>query len=43
MSETWYTGPIAEHTGDIGFGVGSVLSIIFDIPFRALELGMTGR
>ena len=43
MSETWYTGPIAEHTGDIGFEVGFVLSIIFYIPFRTLELRMTGR
>jgi purine-cytosine permease-like protein len=43
MSNSWYTGPIAEQTGDIGFEVGFVLSIAFYIPFITLERRMTGR
>lgn len=43
MSETWYTGPIAKTTGDIGFEVGIVLCILCYIPLRTLERRLTGR
>jgi purine-cytosine permease-like protein len=43
MDETWYTGPIAKTTGDIGFEVGFVLSIMCYIPLRTLERRITGR
>ncbi|KAH8881458.1 purine-cytosine permease FCY21 [Thozetella sp. PMI_491] len=43
MSETWYTGPIARTTGDIGFEVGFVLSVLCYIPLRTLEIRLTGR
>jgi purine-cytosine permease-like protein len=38
MSQVWYTGPIAEVTGDIGFEVELVLASILYIPLRFLEL-----
>ncbi len=43
MSETWYTGPVAKKTGDIGFEVGFALSVLLYIPFRTIELKFTGR
>lgn len=43
MSESWFTGPIAKTTGDIGFEVGFVLSIMVYIPLRTLERRLTGR
>jgi len=43
MAETWYTGPIARTTGDIGFEVGFVLSIMSYVPLRTLERRLTGR
>jgi purine-cytosine permease-like protein len=38
MSQVWYTGPIAEKTGDIGFEIAIVLSSLFYLPLRWLEL-----
>ncbi|KAI0481301.1 permease for cytosine/purines, uracil, thiamine, allantoin-domain-containing protein [Xylariaceae sp. FL0804] len=38
MSQVWFTGPIAETTGDIGFEVALVLSSLLYLPFRWLEL-----
>lgn len=38
MSQVWYTGPIAETTGDIGFEVALVLAGLLYIPLRWLEL-----
>ncbi|EXJ86686.1 hypothetical protein A1O3_03639 [Capronia epimyces CBS 606.96] len=43
MDESWYTGPIAKTTGDIGFEVGLVLGVLFYLPFRTLERRITGR
>jgi purine-cytosine permease-like protein len=43
MSETWYTGPIARTTGDIGFEVGLILSPLCYIPLRTLEKRYFGR
>ncbi|KAF8991746.1 permease for cytosine/purines, uracil, thiamine, allantoin-domain-containing protein [Cyathus striatus] len=38
MDQVWFTGPIAQTTGDIGFEVAFVVSAILYIPFRKLEL-----
>ena len=43
MSQTWFVGPIAEETGDIGFEVALVLSAVLYVPFRALERKKYGR
>jgi purine-cytosine permease-like protein len=37
-SQVWYTGPLAETTGDIGFEVALVLSSLLYIPIRWIEL-----
>ncbi|KAI1780307.1 permease for cytosine/purines, uracil, thiamine, allantoin-domain-containing protein [Hypoxylon cercidicola] len=38
MSQVWYTGPLAETTGDIGFEVALVLTALLYPPLRWLEL-----
>lgn len=38
MSQVWYTGPLAETTGDIGFEVALALSAVLYLPLRWLEL-----
>lgn len=38
MSQVWYTGPLAETTGDIGFEVALVLSALLYVPIRWAEL-----
>lgn len=43
MSEVWYTGPIAKHTGDLGFEFALVVSILLYLPLRMLELRMIRR
>ncbi|KII94712.1 hypothetical protein PLICRDRAFT_33525 [Plicaturopsis crispa FD-325 SS-3] len=43
MAQIWYTGPIAETTGDIGFEVAFFVSAILYVPFRALEIRIRGR
>lgn len=43
MAQVWWTGPIAEKTGDIGFEVAAVLSALLYVPLRTLEKRMTGR
>ncbi|KAH8645818.1 permease for cytosine/purines, uracil, thiamine, allantoin-domain-containing protein [Xylariales sp. PMI_506] len=43
MAQVWWTGPIAETTGDIGFEMAFVLSGILYVPFRALEKRFSGR
>ncbi|KAF2268941.1 hypothetical protein CC78DRAFT_606803 [Lojkania enalia] len=43
MSQTWFTGPIAETTGDIGFEVALVLSAMLYVPFRILEQRVAGK
>lgn len=43
MSQIWYTGPIAKITGDIGFEVALVLSVVLYVPFRWAEIRMRGR
>lgn len=43
MGQIWYTGPIAETTGDIGFEVAFCLSALLYLPFRWLEIKIRGR
>ncbi|KAH7139742.1 permease for cytosine/purines, uracil, thiamine, allantoin-domain-containing protein [Dactylonectria estremocensis] len=43
MSQVWFTGPIAEKTGDIGFELAFVVSGLLYVPFRTLEKKMSGR
>lgn len=43
MSQIWYTGPIAETTGDLGFEFAFVLSAILYVPFRMIEQRVFGR
>ncbi|KAK3375855.1 hypothetical protein B0T24DRAFT_664956 [Lasiosphaeria ovina] len=38
MSQVWYTGPLAEETGDIGFEVALVLAAILYLSLRWIEL-----
>lgn len=38
MSQAWYTGPLAETTGDIGFEVALVLSALLYLPLRWTEI-----
>lgn len=43
MDQVWFTGPIAETTGDIGFEVAFVLASLVYVPLRYLEKRLTGR
>ncbi|KAF7555281.1 hypothetical protein G7Z17_g2318 [Cylindrodendrum hubeiense] len=43
MSQVWFTGPIAEKTGDIGFELAFVVSGLLYVPLRMLEKKMSGR
>ncbi|KAI3397771.1 hypothetical protein diail_10424 [Diaporthe ilicicola] len=43
MAEAWYTGPIAEKTGDIGFEMAFVVTGLFYFPLRWLEIRWRGR
>ncbi|KAK0636958.1 permease for cytosine/purines, uracil, thiamine, allantoin-domain-containing protein [Bombardia bombarda] len=43
MAETWYTGPIAERTGDIGFEMAFVVTGLLYLPFRWLEIKLRGH
>ncbi|OAA55348.1 cytosine-purine permease [Niveomyces insectorum RCEF 264] len=42
MAEVWYTGPIAETTGDIGFEVAFALTFLLYLPLRWLEIKWRG-
>lgn len=37
INQVWYVGPIAEHTGDIGWEVACVASALVYVPLRILE------
>jgi len=41
--QTWFTGPIAEESGDIGFELALVLSAMLYVPLRHLELRLCGK
>lgn len=43
MAQSWYVGPIAKSTGDIGVEVAFVLTGLFYLPFRWLEIKIRGR
>ncbi|KAK3379953.1 permease for cytosine/purines, uracil, thiamine, allantoin-domain-containing protein [Lasiosphaeria ovina] len=43
MAEPWYTGPIAETTGDIGFEMAIAVTALFYLPFRWLEITWRGH
>lgn len=43
MSQTWYVGPIAVRTGDIGFEMAFIVTLLLYLPFRALEKKYAGR
>lgn len=43
MSQIWFTGPIAETTGDIGFELALVVSALLYLPLRFLEQRLCGR
>lgn len=43
MGEVWFTGPIAETTGDIGFEMAFVVTALFYLPFRWLEVKQRGH
>jgi purine-cytosine permease-like protein len=43
MAQIWWTGPIAETTGDIGFEVALALTPILYVPLRWLERRYIGR
>ncbi|KAF2845375.1 purine-cytosine permease FCY21 [Plenodomus tracheiphilus IPT5] len=43
MGQIWWTGPIAETTGDIGLEVALVLSPILYVPLRIWERTVYGR
>ncbi|KLO11397.1 NCS cytosine-purine permease [Schizopora paradoxa] len=38
MDQVWFVGPIAKTTGDIGFEMALVLTAIFYVPLRYLEV-----
>ncbi|KAL5334704.1 permease for cytosine/purines, uracil, thiamine, allantoin-domain-containing protein [Aspergillus crustosus] len=42
MSQVWYTGPLAEKSGDIGFEVALVLAPVLYLPCRWVERRVRG-
>ncbi len=42
MSESWYTGPIAKHAGNIAFELAAVTAILLYFPLRTLEIKWRG-
>lgn len=40
MDQVWFVGPIAKTTGDIGFEMALVLTAIFYVPLRYVEVKM---
>lgn len=43
MEQTWYTGPIAKKTGDLGFEFAVVIALLAYIPIRTFEIKIRGR
>lgn len=43
MEQTWYVGPIAEKTGDLGFEFAVVIALLAYIPIRTAEIKIRGR
>lgn len=43
MHTAWYTGPIAEVTGDLGFEFAVIVALLAYLPIRTMEIKMRGR
>ncbi len=43
MDATWFTGPIAKKSGDLGFEMAFVVTMLCYLPFRWLEIRLRGR
>ena len=43
MAQVYYTGPIAKHTGDIGFEMAFTVTAILYVLLRTLEIRILGR
>lgn len=43
MDQLWFTGPIAERSGDLGFELGFVLCALVYVPLRLVERHLFGR
>jgi purine-cytosine permease-like protein len=43
MAQIWWTGPIAEKSGDIGFELAFIVTAVLYVPFRMLEKRFSGR
>lgn len=43
MMETWYVGPLAKHTGDIGFEMAFAVTALCYLVFRWIEIRLQGR
>ncbi|KAJ7037886.1 NCS cytosine-purine permease [Mycena alexandri] len=43
MAQVWYTGPIAETTGDIGFELAFAVVMVVYPPLRLLEIRIRGK
>jgi len=42
MAAPWYTGPVAEKTGDIGFEAGFIITALCYLVFRRVETKIRG-
>ncbi|KAI0018937.1 permease for cytosine/purines, uracil, thiamine, allantoin-domain-containing protein [Xylariomycetidae sp. FL0641] len=43
MAQVWWVGPIAKHTGDLGFEMAFVVTALLYIPLRTVEKKLCGR
>jgi purine-cytosine permease-like protein len=43
MAQVWWTGPIAEKAGDLGFELALVVTAVLYIPMRLVEKRFAGR
>lgn len=43
IDQSWFTGPLAQRSGDLGFEVGMVLSFVLYCFLRPLELRVLGH
>lgn len=43
MAQVWWTGPIAESAGDLGFELALVVTAVLYIPLRLVEKRLAGR
>ena len=43
MNQVWFTGPIGKTTGDIGFELAFLSTVVCYIPLRSLEFYMKAR